>query len=415
MEHSFLTRGRLVGLWGLIGVVVVFPGFSPSEVRADAFATYAFVGSFELPEGNAVFDVLPDGRIIVLVVTDHGEGVYTHELCVESTLGSREFTECDPLPGEDTDMAAPAFIRVSPDGTKLAVGNNGGVNWDNYQVAIVDLIAITAEWFPIRHWDAEWYDDTRLAITADTLSSTGIVSVFDISLPLGEDPQNPVEVIVNIGGASAGVTFDTLGNLYTGNGLQYGGPSGTGLVKVFENDAWMPVLGGAEALDFEGVYTEVVDILSAASLGFDSEGSLHVGGGDFSGGPDDFDCAALVRSSAVAGALAGQGPADPDDLEAVRRFDPDWANTSNFYVVNYNPVTSELYMVDFWATTVYAYAPPRTIPAVSQWGLVVMVLSVITLATLIYRRPVALSKVRPEYLSMPRTWSGHRSVEKEIV
>jgi hypothetical protein len=384
-------------------------------VRADAFATYAFVGSFELPEGNVVFDILPDGRIIVLVVSDHGGGNYSHELCVESTVGSREFTECDPLPGEDTDMAAPAFIRVSPDGSKLAVGNNGGVNWDNYQVAIVDLNAMAADWFPIRHWDAEWYDDTHLAITADTLSSTGIVSVFDISSPLDEGAPNPLEVIVNIGGASAGVTFDTLGNLYTGNGLQYGGPSGTGCVKVFESGEWIPVLGGAPALDFEETGIQVVDILSAASLGFDNEGSLHVGGGDLSGGPDDFDCAALVRSSAVAGALAGQGPADPEDPEVVRRFDPDSFSSSNFYAVNYNPVTTEPYMVDFWGTTVYVYAPELPIPTVSQWGLVVMVLSVITLATLIYGRLTSQSMVRRGRPGAPRTWSGHRSLEEEIV
>jgi len=51
---------------------------------------------------------------------------------------------------------------------------------------------------------------------------------------------------------------------------------------------------------------------------------------------------AVVRASAVANALEGGGPADPDDPEQVRKLDPDKRNEFNFYDVNINTVSCEL-------------------------------------------------------------------------
>ena len=352
----------------------------PAELRADAFDEYSLTNSFELPQPNCVFDVLSDGRVIALYLAD----VY-----VEDAVGAGAFTLHGTLP--DADMPAPsdawgaAFIRVSPDGSKIAVGNNGGAYpWDNFEVGVFDLPALSGCWFAINHYDAEWYDDTHLAVTAGEFGSPGIVTALDTaSGPMA--PVNPT-VIENIGAASGGITFDSVGNLYTGNAFQGDGPSETGWIKVFDNAAWTPALSGGPALDFEATGTLVVDILSAASLGFDAEGNLHVGGGDWYGGSDDIDCAALVRASAVRDAIAGLGPADPDDPTEVRRFDPDESVDDNFYAVNYNPVTTQLYLIDSWASnTVYAYTAV-SVPAVSQWGLVVMSLSLLAAGTVTIRR-----------------------------
>ncbi|MFH1418209.1 MAG: PEP-CTERM sorting domain-containing protein, partial [Planctomycetota bacterium] len=89
--------------------------------------------------------------------------------------------------------------------------------------------------------------------------------------------------------------------------------------------------------------------------GFDAEGNLHVGGGDYLGGAEQ-DNAALVRYSAVDDALAGE-PVDTTNPLDVRRFDPDSDSSFNYYDVNYNNFTGELYVRE--GATVYSYVVPE--------------------------------------------------------
>ncbi|MGB2987841.1 MAG: hypothetical protein WBE26_18385 [Phycisphaerae bacterium] len=352
-----------------LAFVALAPTLVPSSVKADVFDDFVLKGTFDLPSGADVFDVLTDGRIVVLA----GADVY-----VETTAGSRDFALHGALPEPNLNPFA-AFVRVSPDGTKMAVGDNLD------RVGIFEITTLSGSWFTAFHFDAEWYDDTRLALSGADLDN---VTLLDITSPDPLDPINPV-IIENINGAPAGIAFDSNGNLYTGNGLASGDPEETGEVRVFDHAAWTAVLEGGTPLDFFTNGTLVVDILSAASLGFDVEGNLHVGGGDFIGGTD-VDFAALVRASAVRDAIMGLGPADPNDPADVRQLDPDSDSTFNFYTVNYNSVTEELYLMDFGATRVYVYAAPSTdIPTVSEWGLVIMILSLLTVGTLTIRRRVA--------------------------
>ena len=58
----------------------------------------------------------------------------------------------------------------------------------------------------------------------------------------------------------------------------------TGWIKAFEPADWMAPLTGGDPVDFEAEQTLIADLLSAASLGFDGEGDLYVGGGDLYGG-----------------------------------------------------------------------------------------------------------------------------------
>lgn len=326
--------------------VVMVTAFQAGTARADAFNDYGLTGSFSLP-ASGVFDVLGDGRLVTL----DGADVYA-----ETAVGSRAFGLVGTLP--DADMpdpmyAGPAFVRVSPDGTRIAVGNNGGSSWTNHQVGVFNLGGLTGDWFPVDHYEAEWVDGTNLALTAGAYGPTGVTVLDTFSEP--SSPTNPT-VVTNVGGASAGITFDTLGNLYTGNGYQFGGPSETGWIKAFSHDSWTEALSGGPAVDFEAEGTLIVDLLSAAALGFDAEGNLHVGGGDYAGGVNDKGFGALVRSTAIADAFSGFGPADPFDPEEVRKFDPDDVG-ENFYDVNYNDVTGELYFRE--GSTVYTYVVPE--------------------------------------------------------
>ncbi|MCH7487935.1 MAG: LysR family transcriptional regulator, partial [Proteobacteria bacterium] len=92
----------------------------PSAARADAFETYARTGYFTLPAGAGPFDILADGRIGTLV----GADVY-----LEATVRGRDFTLLGALPGADLPSFGAAFLRVSPDGAQVAVGNNGGTSF----------------------------------------------------------------------------------------------------------------------------------------------------------------------------------------------------------------------------------------------------------------------------------------------
>ncbi len=313
----------------------------PERAAADAFTGYTSSGSLALPSGATEFGVLPDGRLITVA----GASVF-----VETATGSGGFGLQGTLPGADFPSFGPAFVRVSPDGSRVAVGSNGGPGFDDYRVGVFALSDLTGDWFSAGHFDGRWYDDTHLALTAGEFGQPAVVTLLDTDSADPSNPANPA-IVTGIGGASAGIAFDAAGNLYTGNGFAGAGPSGTGAVKYFLYSDW----SAAGPVDFENQGLLIVDVLSAGALGFDPEGNLYVGGGDFAAGELDF--AALVRSSAVADAIAGNGPADPLDPAEVRPFDPDQANNFNFYDLDYNDVTDTLYIRE--GGTVYTYVVPE--------------------------------------------------------
>ena len=61
----------------------------------------------------------------------------------------------------------------------------------------------------------------------------------------------------------------------------------------------------------------------------------------------------MVRADAIAGAIEGDGPADPDDPAAVLKLDPQPDNDFNFYDLRFNRVTCELFVRE--GDAVYAY------------------------------------------------------------
>jgi len=137
METRRLRVALVIGL----GVSAV----APAVVVGDAFGDYALTGSFALPPGAGEFDVLADGRIVTLV----GADVYA-----ETAAGGRAFAYQGTLAGMDAGGFGPAFVRVSPDGTKLAVGNNGGATFGNYQIGVFDTAGLSGTWFAAGHYDA---------------------------------------------------------------------------------------------------------------------------------------------------------------------------------------------------------------------------------------------------------------------
>ena len=342
------TRGRATAIVATIYAVAAL-ALLTSSASGDSFSAYQLQGSFSLPTGASGLDTLPDGRLLTVVGTS---------VQVESTAGSRTFASIGALPGADFSDFGLGFVRVSPDGTRVAIGNGGGASFGNYEVGVFSLADLSGTWFNANHFDGEWVNNRSVALTGGTFGSPSYVSLLDTT---STDTVHPVNLVAidGIGGASGGIAFDAAGTLYTGNGFAISGPSGTGLVKAFAPVAWTNAASLGTPIDFETMGTTVVDILSAGSLGFDAQGNLFVGGGDFAGPDQNF--AALIHRAAVADSLTGGGPVDVLDVAQVRRLDPDANGTSNFYGVIFNDALHELYIYDGGTVFVYAVPEPATI------------------------------------------------------
>jgi hypothetical protein len=354
---------------------------------AQLFSRYGLAEQFDLPAAAGPFDITPGGRIITLA---------HDEVLLETGARTRVFTSLGLLSGADIADFGAAFVRVSPNGARIAVGNNGGATFADYEVGVFDLPSLTGVWFTVDGFDAEWLDNDLLALTAGDFTS-GLVTVLDTNSADPLNPTNPV-VVGNIDGASGGVTFDAGGNLYTANGYGPGPPDKTGQVKAFPSAIWLPALSGGDPADFENDGTLVVDLLSGASLGFDHEGNLHLGGGDaFGSGESDF--AGLVSAAAVADALGGNGPADPFDPGEVRRLDPDEASDADFYAIAFNPATRELYLKDIGPTVFVYRFSNAAVPATTAWGAVWATLLLLSAATLAVRRRTARRLALQELLA----------------
>lgn len=342
----FVAARSLGGAVTLVGLLAVV-GASRHAVAQNAFSAYGLQG-FSLrsvpPIASGSFDIrgdyLPDGRVVAVT----GLSVY-----IESAPASGLFHEGGRLDAASVGGGSdPAFLRVSPDGSMIAIGAGFGRSVAVFPTSVLaqsgggqgtPLVPVTAggatRYFSVPHYEAAWADASHLALTAGG-ASTSFVSLLDIaSSP--DAPVNPT-IISNIGGASAGIGFDQQGRLFTGNGFDFDDSSGsvTGTIRAFEATDW-----AAAPADFESAGIFIGEVLSAGSLVFDREGNLVVGGGDF-GSEFDAGYLGVINADAIARVLAGDplgfDPASPADL---RRLDPLAAGTG-FFGAAFNPLTREL-------------------------------------------------------------------------
>ena len=286
---------------------------------------------FDFPSPAGPADVQADGRILVL----SGTTVFR-----ETTPRSRIFVPLGDLPDADLNEFGASFLKISPDGGRIVVGNEGGASFDHFQVGVFAIPSLTGTWFDANSFQAAWINDRFVALTAGTFGSPSVVTAFDTS---SCDPAHPSNrtIIENIGGASGGIAFDSHENLYTGNGFAISGPSTTGTVKAFRHADWRAALHGGPPIDFEAQGTVIVTVLSAASLAFDAGGNLFVGGADFGGG--DINFAAFISRAAVRSALDGNGPVNTSDPAQVRKVDPDPAADSAYNII-VNRTRDEVYL-----------------------------------------------------------------------
>ncbi len=252
---------------------------------------------------------LPDGRLIAAT----GLSMF-----LETAPGSGVWRLAGTLPA----VAEPTFVAVSPSGSRVAIGMNPAI-------VVVDVSALggrggtppalgaVGSLLNVSHYDGAWIDEHRLALTAT--GGPGLEAPVGVVLEVtlqGDGSASTRVIVTNIGGASAGVGIDAVGNLYTGNGFDLiAGGSDTGWIKAFSPGLW-----ASAPADFEDAGVLVCDLLSAGGLRFDAEGNLFVGGGDFGAG--DTGYVGIISAMAIESALLGGSPVNPSDPGAVRRLTP---------------------------------------------------------------------------------------------
>lgn len=289
-----------------------------------ALPEYGLVGSFDLPAGTASYDVLPDGRAMAVV----GSSIWTQD-----SVGGSGFSLAGSVPAGVISPFGASFLRVSPSGTRIAVGDNefgAGA-----EVFVLEAAALgpggpsTGVRYPIDNFDAHWSDDDTLWVSGGSLTDT-LVTRLDAA------GQSFGAVVGGIGGASGGVSTDGT-HLYTANGFSFGGPSATGDIRAFALGSLTP--GAAVNFETDGVL--VASVLSGNTLGFDALGNLLVGGG-----PGGF--AAVVDGDQVRAAALGAGVAS-----SLLQLSP---TTEDSHFIRHNPATGELLITTFGGPTVYRYA-----------------------------------------------------------
>ncbi|MEM6313069.1 MAG: PEP-CTERM sorting domain-containing protein [Planctomycetota bacterium] len=359
----------------IAGVLAV--AATSSAALAQDINDYTLARTFDLPAagpfsvGTVLFDDLPDGRLLTLNGFD---------VAVETASQSGTFMSIGSISGIDLGFG-PSFLQITPDGTQAAVGSNG-----NGSVLVFDTSdPSTSTSFAVQDFNAAWIDNTQLAI-ANAAQAVNGVQVLDTTT------GSVTSIITNIGGASAGITFDAAGNLYTGNGFSFDtGTSDTGWIKAFSPAEWQSALGGGTAIDFETGGIPVANLLSAASLGFDDAGNLFVGGADFFGTSGDLGYAALVDADAITDALANPSSLPPIDAnsptDVLRQFASPQSTIDGFQspAWSFNQATSELYLRYFQDGEVQAFVVPEPSS--------LTVLGVGALALLRRRRKVAAAMV----------------------
>lgn len=308
-----------------------------STVSAHAATpNYALVGSFPLPRSSSFvpadpFDVLPDGRIVQM----RGE-----DLWLQTAVNAGTYARVGSLPAGAVSAIGPSFIKVSPDGSRLAVGDNNFTPASQVvhvlDLASLDPLAPTTPSVsvPALNFDGHWTSNGSLVVTGgDFFVGSSVVTRIDLGLA----PAATV-VIDGIGSGSGGIT--TIGStLYVGVGFGFGAtPSGQ--VRSFDL-ASIATSTAATSFTSAPVLTQT---LSAFPLRADGLGNLLIGGGDSFASPPLLGYAAVMDPADPANPLL-LSPAGPDAL----------------YSIDFNPFTNELLVIADGVAYRYAVPAPGAI------------------------------------------------------
>ncbi len=337
MVQSYSARAALLAAGGAAVVL------STQRSAFGALPPYSLVGSFALPTGapgdfNPVpVDVLPDGRLIgiasdgrVLVQTAVNSGTYAQAGGIDGSVFNGSFGNFGA-----------SFLSVSPDGSRLAIGDNGAFNRVHFVEtgSLIPLSTSPTAFAATPNFDGAWADGSTMYVSGFG-ATAGVWRVDATNL-------SATQVVSNAIGGSGGIAIHS-GRIFTGDGFNTtDGGAPTGNVRAFDLAA---LAGAAFSIGFD-TGTLVADALSASPVRFDSGGNMLIGGGDFFAGSNDFGYAAVVDNEAILTAIGG-GPLAPDSSEL--RLSP--AGGLAFYGVEFNEFTGEVLI--FADGIAYRYAVP---------------------------------------------------------
>lgn len=291
------------------------------------------VGAQDAPAG--AWDILTDGRII---------GMEGEAIVAESAVGSGVYEMVGLMPAGLIAPWGASFVSVSPDGSRLLIGDNFFDGAFVYLVNSADLTGgeVTPRAFLHENFDAAWMTDHSIAISyGNPTTFLGEVAILDV------DTEGDIPV-VTIGGASGGIAIDENGNLLTSNGFDFvSGGSETGDVRAFSQQRIAEILDGQSGIvDFETEGAFVYNALSGSPLHFDTNGNLFIGGGR----SDETDFFAIADGGAVADAMSGSDPVGDADVFV----DDPIAGADSIYRSQFNPVTGE-WVIDGFDGLLYRY------------------------------------------------------------
>ncbi len=341
-------KSKFVWFFGMAAFLFMLA--TPLHVQADDFNEYntstGFASELSLPtvEGNGygpswftAVHYFPEGTTAMIgsfqaegrLVAATGTHIY-----LQRTYGSGNWEVVGTL----GTLMDPGFIKVSPDGSKIALGVGYGkpllvfptnmLTPDNPPLLMDGSgnpgSGVTA--YSVNYYDAAWADNQYLVINGGQWPGPPYAS--GIGILDTDDPNDTGKgLISNIPGASGGIAIDNNGDLITGIGYAPGSTNRTGEIKLWNSSEWST--NPASVLDYEANTRLVAqNVLSAAYLGTDRENNLHVGGGDAfgTGGPAERGYAALINNAVVARVAAPSGPGTPVDESnsaEYRSFAPD--------------------------------------------------------------------------------------------
>jgi len=301
-----------------------------------AIPAYSLVGSFDIPSGASSFDLLPDGRVLALVGS---------ELRAQGTVNGSAFAKVGSVNSALINQFGASFLRISPSGARIAIGDgNAGAAASVVLLNAGDLSPAapspTAS-IATPNFDAAWSGDSTLFVSGAVFGVDSVLNRLDTAALTSRT------VVAGIGDGSGGVAIRG-GRLFTGVGFDLSPGDGpeTGDIRAFDLSS---LSSAGTPINFATGGMDVGRLLSAASLGFDPDGALLVGGGDFAG---ESGFAAAVDPAAVNAALAGgPGVSGAQSLHLEPQ-------GPQYYEIKFNNITSEVLVRAYGFDTVFRYAVP---------------------------------------------------------
>ena len=236
------------------------------------------------------------------------------------------------------DTMDPCFIKISPNGQKIALGVGFYKPLFVFDTALLSVSAPPnlRQAAGVKIWDENMYDgawrgNRYLFINAGSDAGSQIYA-----LDTDGTTGTPIAIMPDIPGASGGLAFDAAGNLVTGIGFGYGAAA-TGQLKIWPAASVEAALAGTTLAYSSTGKLLIEGALSAASLGFDTSGNLFVGGGDAFGNSGHYGYAGLVSAAAVQRVLAGGAVANPAAASDYVKVQPDPCHNDDATNVWYAP------------------------------------------------------------------------------